>query len=144
MEFMRWSNPDAEFYVRVYDFLKEDAEQVAAYGMDWLSERLMAKKGKHDHRLETALGMLERWNVIRLSSHPFEARVIGDLPARLQDQNHFDEKLKKDQQKLFALVQYANHEGDRKEFIHEYFGLPYRKPNSTDEAISKIGRPVSI
>lgn len=125
MEFMRWSNPDAEFYSRVFDFLKEDAEQVAAYGMEWLAERLMAKKGKHDHRLETALAMLERWNVIELNRHPFQAKVVSELPTQFLDQDHFDEKLKRDQQKLLALVQYSNHEGDRKEFIHDYFGLPY-------------------
>ena len=125
MEFMRWSNPDAEFYMRVYDFLKEDAEQVAAFGMPWLAERLMAKKGKHDHRLETALAMLERWNVIQLNWHPFEAKVINELPSQFNDHEQFDEKLKRDQQKLLALVQYANHEGDRKEYIHSYFGLPY-------------------
>ena len=128
MEFLRWSNPDAEFYSRVYDFLKEDSEQVAAFGMPWLAERLMAKKGKHDHRLETALAMLERWNVIKLNWHPFVARVIGDLPDQFSDHEHFAEKLKKDQQKLLALVQYVNHEGDRKEFIHDYFGLPYVSP----------------
>lgn len=125
MEFMRWSNPDAEFYERVYDFLKEDAEQVAAFGMDWLSERLMAKKGRHDHRLETALAMLERWNVIELAWHPFQATTVSELPPQFRDQNHFDEKLKRDQQKLLALVQYSNFEGDRKAFIHDYFGLPY-------------------
>lgn len=131
MEFMRWSNPDSEFYVRVYDFLKEDAEQVSAYGMEWLSERLMAKKGKHDHRLETALAMLERWNVIELNLHPFEANVISELPSHFFNQSHFDEKLKRDQQKLLALVQYANVEGDRKAFIHEYFGLPYQAQPTT-------------
>jgi len=125
MEFMRWSNPDAEFYSRVYDFLKEDSEQVAAFGMPWLAERLMAKKGKHDHRLETALAMLERWNVIELNWHPFVAKVINDLPSQFSDSEQFDEKLKRDQQKLLALVQYSNHEGDRKEVIHNYFGLPY-------------------
>ena len=131
MEFMRWSNPDSEFYVRVYDFLKEDAEQVSAYGMEWLSERLMTKKGKHDHRLETALAMLERWNVIELNSHPFEAKVISELPSHFFNQSHFDEKLKRDQQKLLALVQYANVDGDRKAFIHEYFGLPYKAQPTT-------------
>ena len=131
MEFMRWSNPDAEFYARVYDFLKEDSEQIAAFGMPWLAERLMAKKGKHDHRLQTALAMLERWNVIELNLHPFSAAVVNELPSQFGDQAHFDEKLKRDQQKLLALVQYANHEGDRKAFIHDYFGLPY-SPEPSD------------
>lgn len=126
MEFMHWSNPDAEFYMRVYDFLKEDSEQITAFGMEWLAERLMAKKGKHDHRLETALAMLERWNVIELNWHPFQAKVVSELPLQFNDQSHFDEKLKRDQQKLLALVQYSNFDGDRKAFIHEYFGLPYK------------------
>ena len=36
MEFMQWSNPDAEFYARVFDFLKNDLEQINAFGLDWL------------------------------------------------------------------------------------------------------------
>jgi len=38
-----------------------------------------------------------------------------------------DAKLLRDQKKLYALVQYVKQEGDRKAFIHEYFGLPYNR-----------------
>ena len=34
-------------------------------------------------------------------------------------------KKQRDQQKLYALVQYVREDGDRKRLIHEYFGLPY-------------------
>jgi ATP-dependent DNA helicase RecQ len=54
-----------------------------------------------------------------------EVEVVATLPASLRDQSRLDEKLRRDQQKLYSLVQYAKHKGDRKAFIHDYFGLPY-------------------
>ena len=46
----------------------------------------------------------------------------------LLDRVSLADKLRRDQQKLYALVQLARLEGDRKQFIHEYFGLPYEPP----------------
>ena len=37
MEFLAWSNPDAQFYERVYDFLQHEQEQIHAFGVDWLT-----------------------------------------------------------------------------------------------------------
>lgn len=122
MEFMQWSNPDAEFYERVYDFLRNDIEQINAFGLDWLRERLHYKQ-KHDRRLETALAMLDRWGVVEGTMHPLKLSVIAELPDRFKDADALAEKLKRDQTKLFAMLQYVKHEGDRKQFIHEYFGL---------------------
>lgn len=122
MEFMQWSNPDAEFYQRVYDFLNNDLEQVNAFGIDWLRERLHHKQ-KHDRRLETALSMLMRWGVIEGTLNPMQLSVSGELPSRLTDAEQLDGKLKRDQKKLLAMLQYVKHEGDRKQFILEYFGL---------------------
>ena len=123
MEFMQWSNPDAEFYSRVFDFLKNDIEQVNAYGLEWLRERIHHKQ-KHDRRLETTLSMLERWNVIEGSrQHPLQIKVIGELPKKLKDAEALSGKLKRDQTKLLAMLQYVKHEGDRKQFIHDYFGV---------------------
>ena len=122
MEFMQWSNPDAQFYERVYDFLKNESEQVNAFGIEWLREKLHHKQ-KHDRRLETTLAMLDRWGVIEGTLAPLNVRVVGDLPDRLRDPGRLDEKLKRDQQKLFIMMQYAKHDGDRKAFIHGYFGI---------------------
>ena len=122
MEFMRWSNPDAEFYERVFDFLKNEIEQINAFGLDWLQERLHHKQ-KHDRRLETALSMMDSWGVIEGTMHPLNLRVIGELPDKLKDAESLAGKLKRDQTKLLAMLQYVKHEGDRKQFIHEYFGL---------------------
>jgi len=124
MNFLNWSNPDAEFYERVFHFLQHDIEQVVAFGLEWLQERLNFKK-KHDHRLETVLQMLDRYGAIEWELEPFHLKVTGEIPDQLLNQDRLDEKLKRDQQKLYALVQYVKHKGDRKAFIHEYFGLPY-------------------
>jgi len=123
MEFLRWSNPDFEFYQRVFDLLEHDHEKVAAFGIDWIKERLHARQ-RHDHRLETALGMLDRYGVIEGNINTAKVNVIQPLPKDLANASLLDEKLRANQQKLYQLVQYANHEGDLKKFIHEYFGIP--------------------
>ncbi|MFP6601710.1 MAG: RecQ family ATP-dependent DNA helicase [Pirellulaceae bacterium] len=122
MEFVQWSNPDREFYERVYDLLKYDWEQVVAFGQEWLREKLHFKQ-KHDHRLETTLAMLERYGVIDLSLLSQQCAVIDELPARLLDESYLERKRQRDQQKLYTLVQYVKCSGDRKEFIQGYFGL---------------------
>ena len=124
MEFMRWSNPDAEFYSRVYDFLINELEQVNAFGMEWLRERLHHKQ-KHDRRLETSLAMMHRWGVITGTTEPMQLAVESELPERLVDQTSSEEKLRRDQQKLYMMLQYAKHEDNLKHFIHDYFGLPH-------------------
>ena len=122
MEFVRWSNPNKQFYQRVFDLLKHEHEKVDAFGIDWLAEKLYAKK-RHDHRLETVLGMLDRYGVIEGTLHPLKVKVVGPLPERLSDEELLEGKLLSDQQKLYALVQYANHEGDLKQFLNQYFGV---------------------
>ena len=55
-----------------------------------------------------------------------QLRVLGELPEALTDEERLAEKLRRDQHRLLALVNYVRHEGDRKAFLHEYFGLPYQ------------------
>jgi len=123
MEFMRWSNPDAEFYERVFDLLMHESEKVQAFGIEWLKEKLHARQ-RHDRRLETALGMLERYDVIQGNVPSGKVQAIGDLPTSLKDKDLVESKLRADQHKLYQLVQYANHDGNLKQFIHDYFGIP--------------------
>ena len=122
MEFVRWSNPDSEFYQRVYEFLDRDAESINAFGLEWLREKLHAKQ-KHDRRLESALAMLERHDAFSGTLEPLQIDSVGELPDRFLDEDMLSEKLKRDQMKLYSLVQYANHTGDRVAMLHEYFGI---------------------
>lgn len=126
MEFLRWSNPDADLYQRVYDLLIHDREQVQAFGIEWMREKLHARQ-RHDHRLETALSMLERYGALEgtWTDEVVSVTVTGPLPEELQDSERLQTKLQRDQEKLLALVRLIQHQGDHKQFIHEYFGLPY-------------------
>ena len=121
MEFIRWSNPDAEFYERVYDQLDHNKEQVDAFGLEWLREKLHAKQ-IHDRRLESALAMLERHGAIEGTWEPMRLTVTGPLPEELSNADRLREKLRRDQQKLLSLVQFIRHEGDRRDFLRAYFG----------------------
>jgi ATP-dependent DNA helicase RecQ len=122
MEFIRWSNPDADFYQRVYDHLINDNEQVRAFGIDWLRER-MCDRQRHDRRVETVLAMLKRYGIIEDEIDLSEVKILGPMPEPLADQERLNAKLMRDQTKLYALVQYVQTEDDRKQFIHQYFGL---------------------
>jgi ATP-dependent DNA helicase RecQ len=123
MEFIRWSNPDAMFYERVFDLLIHDKEQVDAFGLEWMREKLHAKQ-KHDRRLESALAMLERHGAIEGTwGESMKLDVTGSLPDALSDADRLAAKLRRDQQKLLSLVQFIRFEGDRREFLHTYFGV---------------------
>ena len=79
MEFIRWSNPDREFYESVDHLLEHESERLAAYGLDWFREKLHAKN-KRDHRLDTALSMLERYHTIEGQIEPWTIQRLAPLP----------------------------------------------------------------
>ena len=123
MEFIRWSNPDVDFYERVYNHLKNDCEQIRAFGIEWLRERLCHRQ-RHDRRVETVLAMLQRYGVIEDEIDLSAVEVSGPLPEHLRDEERLNAKLLRDQKKLYALVEYVQAEGDRVGYIHDYFGVP--------------------
>jgi ATP-dependent DNA helicase RecQ len=104
--------------------LTSELEQIRAFGLDYLRERLHARD-KHDHRLETALSMLERHNIVTNAMDLSHLEVLDELPLALRDQETLSQKLRAGQEKLLALVEYVRHDGDRKAYLHEYFGLPH-------------------
>ncbi len=122
MEFIKWNNPDVEYYRCVYQALEENMEKISAYGLDWLKENIYFKN-RHDFRLETVLNMFDRFGVIERGNNPSDIKMVSDIHPQLRDQDYLDAKLKRDLQKLHTLVQYTKYEGDRKAFINEYFGV---------------------
>lgn len=120
MQFIEWSNPEADFYSRLWTRLTEDNEKCRAFGLDWLNERLQ-KVSKHDHRLSTSIAMLDRQGVVAGPRPPECFEVIGELPPEFLDDEYLAEKKRRDQQRLYAMVQLAGEMGDRKEFLNRYF-----------------------
>ncbi len=121
MEFILWSNPDADFYCRAYDLLLHEAESVRAFGYDWLHERLCDRQ-RHDRRLDTVLSMFARYGLIEDELDLANVAISAPLPPSLSSAEARTEKRLRDQKKLYALVQYTQAE-DRRAFIHEYFGV---------------------
>ena len=122
MQFLDWSNPAADYYFRLHHLLVHERESIDSFGMDWLREKLHGRNS-HDRRLETALAMLERYGAFIGSVQPFVIEEVYDLPSQLGDEERSVSKKLRDQKKLYAIVQYAKEEGDRKKFIHHYFGI---------------------
>jgi ATP-dependent DNA helicase RecQ len=52
MEFMKWNNPNAEFYYRAHQLLKGDIERVNGEGIEYFKEQL-TYKNRRDYRAET-------------------------------------------------------------------------------------------
>ncbi len=121
-EFLRWSNPDADYYQRLYDLLVLDQIKVQAFGIDWLREKLSGKN-RRDRRLETALGMLQRFGIIDDENELGDVVVRGELPEHLSNAELRSEKRLRDQKKLYAMVEYVKSNGDYRPFIENYFGL---------------------
>lgn len=119
MEFLRWSNPDSDFYQSLYDLLEREQDALQAFGIEWLRERLSNPR-HHDRRLETALAMLERYGVIDSSDQPSRMRVTAPLPEPLADADSRRDKLVRDQKKLYAIVEYVQ-SLDPRAFLEHYF-----------------------
>ncbi len=122
VEFLRWSNPDADYYHRLYDCLAFDTEQVRAFGIEWLRDKLTAKD-RRDRRLETALGMLQRYGVIEDETDLSDVTIRGELPESLSNPTTRSAKLLRDQRKLYAMVEYVQSSGNYRQFIENYFGI---------------------
>jgi len=127
MEFIKWANPDAEFYSRLYDTLKGNLTQVNSYGVDYLREQL-SFKNKYDFRVETALGMLDRYGVTEGSIETKDLQVVSQMPDILEDDEYMKEKMMSDNKKLLSVVQYFRGEECRRVYVSEYFGFFDEKP----------------
>lgn len=141
MEFIKWSNPDVNFYFALYNLLKRDLGLINSSGIEYLREQ-MNFKNKNDFRIETALAMLDRYGVTEGELERKNLLLANELPEILQDEEHLKEKLLNDNKKLLSVVNYFRGENCRRVFISNYFGFPGENPcgncdNCTINGISK-------
>ncbi|MFZ1519202.1 MAG: ATP-dependent DNA helicase RecQ [Ignavibacteriaceae bacterium] len=127
MEFIKWSNPDANFYSALYDILKREIGIINSSGIDYVREQI-SFKNKNDFRVETALAMLDRYGVTEGDVEKQNLQIVNELPEILQDEDHLKEKLLSDNKKLLSVVNYFRGEKCRRVFISDYFGFPGEKP----------------
>jgi ATP-dependent DNA helicase RecQ len=127
MDFIKWSNPDEEFYHALYDILKRDLQVVNSEGVEYLRER-MNFKTRSDFRVETALNMLDRYGVTEGSPETRDLAILTPLPPELEDEERLKEKITSDNKKLLSMVNYFKEEECRRVYIAEYFGFHDEKP----------------
>ncbi len=127
MQFIKWSNPDANFYSAMYDILKREIGIINSSGVDYIREQI-SFKNKSDFRVETALAMLDRYGVTEGEIEKQNLQIVNELPDILQDEDHLQEKLLNDNKKLLSVVNYFRGEKCRRVFISDYFGFPGEKP----------------
>ena len=127
MEFIKWANPDANYYHRIFDLLKTNIESANSMGVDYLREQ-MSFKDKSDFRVETVLAMLDRYGVTEGTIENKNLVITGELPHELSDDAHLKEKLMNDNKKLLSVVNYFKSVTCRRVFISDYFGFPGELP----------------
>lgn len=120
MQFIEWRNPDADYYGRLHYHLTHYGEQIQAFGWDWLNDRLQ-RVSRHDHRLATALAMLDRYGVVAGPDPPECFQLVREIDERFFDKDVLGEKKRRDQQRLYALVGLARETGDRQLYLNRYF-----------------------
>ncbi len=119
MQFIEWANPDTDYYGRLYALLTDHNEKCKAFGLEWMNDRLQ-RVSRHDHRLATAIAMLDRYGVIAGPRAPECFDVIASLPEYFTNTEALSAKKLMDQRRLYAMVQYKN-TTNRKEFLNSYF-----------------------
>lgn len=127
MEFIKWANPNADYYSRVYDVIKLHPDIVNAEGIDYLREQL-SWKDKSDFRVETVLAMLDRYGVTEGEIEFKNLSIVDELPHELHDKKYLEGKLMSDNKKLLSVVNYFKSIECRRVFISDYFGFPGEKP----------------
>jgi len=139
MEFIKWSNPGADFYSALYDLLKRDIHAINSVdGIEHLREQMNFKNRK-DFRIETALGMLDRYGVSEGSIDTRTLKIEDELPDILLDEDYLKEKLLNDNKKLLSMVNYFRGGNCRRVFISEYFGFKDEKPCGNCDNCSNLG-----
>jgi ATP-dependent DNA helicase RecQ len=127
MDFIKWSNPDADFYSALYDLIRRETSAVNSLGVEFLREQ-MNFKNRNDFRIETALGIFDRYGVTEGSVDNKNLKITGEWPSELENEERLSKKLTGDNKKLLSMVNYFKTRECRRVYISEYFGFYDEKP----------------
>ncbi len=122
MNFIKWNNPQEDFYKRVWQAIYDDPQEINDKGLEAFKASLLFRHV--DFRLETALAMLDRYGVTSGSLEQHTLRIDTPLPPELRKEK-IAAKMLAEQKKLHLMVQYCNTKGCRKAFVHDYFAVEH-------------------
>ncbi len=128
MRFIDRAVPKPAFVRAVYNQLVNWKDRLQSIDINDLRAQL-SFKNKSDYRLETALALLDRWEVIRWPNRDLKSWTSQSEPQEdWLKQDWWQARKKSLQIKLHKLVQYAQTEACRKVTIYRYFGWPNETP----------------
>lgn len=132
MDFLKWSNPEAEFIGRVYRLIELHPEKIKADGYDYLRGELNFYN-RRDFRVETAVGLLRSRDILK------DWKIIGDFNIDEWDPELRLTRTRKQNEKLLELVQWVQNEEDcRLASIYKYFqGGEYERCGICDNCVRK-------
>ena len=122
-DFVKWANPDPEFIRSLFQLIRKNQEKVKSLGLEFLREKMNFYNSR-DFRLETALNLLERWDCISFNQKKYP-EIIGEIPEDFLEEGLYTKRLKKQNEKLFDMLQYTKLEECRKQYIYKYFGIDH-------------------
>jgi ATP-dependent DNA helicase RecQ len=132
MDFMKWSNPDANFIRRIYQLIKDNPLRVKSEGADFLREQMNFYNSR-DFRAETAVNLLRTWDLLS------EWTVIGELSEDMLDSELRERRLRQQTEKLLQIVQWVKGSGCRMQRIYEYFGEKSDRCEKCDNCVGMGG-----
>lgn len=120
MQFIKSAHPEASFIQKVFDLIKSQPDRVKSEGAEFLTEQV-SFKNRSDHRVSSALNILERWGCITQNSDKIE--YAKELDPELFKTENQEQLMKHHNLKLYSLVQWIrNQEVCRLKQIYTYFG----------------------
>jgi len=139
MEFIKWANPNADYYYSLYNLLKNNESAVNSMGIEYVIEQ-MSFKNKSDFRAETVLGMFDRYGVTEGNIERKNLKIVNPLPSQLEDDEYLKNKLTSDNKKLLSVVNYYKSPECRRAFISEYFGFKAKANCNNCDTCSENGK----
>lgn len=120
MDFLKWSMPEPSFLRYLHQLVVDHWAQFLQEGPDFLREK-MNFYNRRDFRVETALNLLERWDVlVRTEGRP--TSIERALPEIYLDEDLFKQRERSQKMKLLEMLRYAQAESCRKQILLDYFG----------------------
>lgn len=136
MDFIKWTNPEPAFILRVYELIEEFSDRMKTEGINFLRDK-MNFYNRRDFRSETAVNLLERWGCIEGNFGKNEFIAINPPEKLYLNNEEFKVRLKRQNEKLHELVQMAKLESCRKQYIYKYFGIESETCGNCDNCLEE-------
>ena len=119
-QFIDWMNPGTDYLVRAADFFEASRDQPELMNAEALRDH-MVYRNSGDFRSQYAVRELERLGVLAPSSEPGRFTFDAALELEAVSEPAREEKRMRDLLRLQKVVEFVHSEGDRKQFLRDYF-----------------------